>query len=1017
MRKYQRLVVALLTAAIPTGLLAQERGTIVGRVTDQTTQQPLVGAEVMVVGTNARGATDQQGNYRIPGVAPGAAQVSATRIGYNTQTRPVTVVAGQTATANFTLTTSALELGGLIVTATGREQRQREIGSSVGTVNVAEVELAPVTNMAQLLQGRVAGTTVLQSSGTTGTASRIRIRGNNSISLSNAPLLIVDGVRAESGEGSLGFGVGGQTVSRLDDINPEDIESIEILKGPAASALYGTAAANGVIQVVTKRGRAGKPEFRVWSELGRMKQTTDFRDNVYATGTLVGGAGVAPANISGPCTNVRLAIGANPGRGEIGCTAVTETFRFNPLLNAETTPFRTGNRQTIGGSVSGGGDAATFYLSGENETESGVQSHMELVKRKIQANLTGNVGQSLNVGAKVGFIDSALELPQGDNALFGLVPMGLSADPRPANVEANKGYASSPQFAEDWLTFQDVGRLTASLNGEFRPLSWLAFNGLAGMDRLDRDEVNRIPRNNAYSIFGGVYQFGFIQRYTYDIANYNTTASGTATFNPTEDLVSTTTLGTQYIRELFRRIYTFGANLTPGVETSLAGATANYSAGELNQQNATLGGFAQQQFAWRDRLFLNAAVRGDKNTAFGADIGWIWYPAVSGSWVVSEEPFFPSVNFLTNLRLRAALGQSGLRPGVTDALQSFSSVTSVFQGAATPGIIINQVGNPDLKPERTTEWEAGFEIGFLDDRLGLDVTYFNKNSTNALVNRSLPPSLGAATARYENLGRVNNSGLEVLFNAQPVRTANVSWNATVSGAWFRNELVELGLDAQGQPLPDIIFNRANQRHREGYPLGSYFQRTYTFADADNNGLLTPGEVTVDTAQVFLGNPFPKREFALSSDLSLWRWFRVSGMLDYKGGHKQLNYTRAYHCEDQFCPELYDRNTSLEQQAAIIAYVSHSTFAGFVEDADFVKLREVAVTLGLPQTMARRFGANGLSVTLAGRNLATWSRYTGFDPEVNFTGGSTFVTGGSFITGDQGTLPPNRYLTVRVDANF
>lgn len=1017
MSKLRRLFAMFLAiAALPAGLLAQERGTIAGRVTDQATGQPMAGVQVTVQATGQRVVTDAQGQYRITGVPAGRHPVSAALIGREGATQQVTVTAGGTATANFALAPSAIGLEGLVVTATGREQRQREIGSSVSTINTEQVNLAPVTDFSQLVQGRTAGTVVLQNSGTTGTGSRIRIRGNNSISLSNAPLLIIDGVRVESESGSLGtFGLGGQGVSRFNDLNPEDIESVEILKGPAASALYGTAAANGVIQVTTKRGRAGAPQFRVWTEYGRIEETTDFPDNVFSVGTLFQRdprSGQVVSAGTGRCDLSRLAVGNNPGRGEVGCTGITETFRFNPLENSASRPFQDGNRRTVGGSVSGGGEEATFYVSGEVTDEDGVLPQNTLRRYNIQTNLTGNFGPKLNISGKVGFTESDLELPLGDNALFGLVPLAIFGSPTPQAVEATGGFEADPKFFYDWQNFQALSRFTGSARADYRPIPWLSLNGTVGLDRLSREDVNRLPRETAYRVFGGVYTNGFIQNFDFDIYNLTTNGSGTAIFNLSPDLISTTSLGTQFIRESNHRVYAFGANLTPGVETSLAGATADFDAGESNVLNATLSGYAQQQFAWRDRVFLNAAVRGDQNTAFGSDIGWTWYPALSGSWVISEEPFFPQTNFLTNFRLRAAYGQSGLRPGPTDALQSFSGAVGVFANRDQPAIIINEIGNPDLRPERVTELEAGFESGFFDDRLGLEVTYFNKRSTDALVSRPLPPSAGASASRFENIGEVRNSGLELLLSGQAVRRRNFEWNFNLTGSFIQNELLDLGLDAQGNPIPPIVLG--SQRHAEGFPLGSYFQYPILSADdKDGNGLLSPSEVVIGDSVQFMGNPFPSREFSFNSDVTLFNWLRVSALFDYKGGHEILNFTRAWRCVDKSnCEAAFDTNTSLEEQAAFLGRRSaRRTYAGFVEPADFLKFRELAFTLSVPQSLANRFGSNGLSVTLAGRNLATWTDYTGFDPEVNYAGQANFTTG------DFATLPPNRLLTIRLDANF
>ena len=989
MAKLIRLLSVLAAFALfASPLAAQSGGVISGRVTANG-GQPLVGASITIGGTALRTVTGQGGEFRVTNVPAGTHDVTATILGYAPRTQRVSVAAGQTATASFALESSALEIGGLVVTATGREQRRREIGSSVSAINTAEVELAPVTNMSDLIQGRAAGVTVLQSSGTSGTGSRIRIRGNNSISLSNAPLLIIDGVRVESSEASLGFGVGGQQPSRINDLNPEDIENIEILKGPAASALYGTAAANGVIQVTTKRGRAGTPQVRVWSEYGQIERSTRFPDNV----TVLGSDGFQ-------CPLVYQSSGF--------CKASTEVYRFNPLENATTTPFEDGNRRVVGTSLSGGGESATFYVSGEFQEENGVyQKNDGLERINLQANLTGAVGSELNLQASMGFTESDLALPLGDNALFGIVPMGTFGDADPTSVETLQGYESDPRYFSDWITGQDQSRFTGSLRADYRPIPWLTFNGTAGVDRSAREEVNRLPRGTIYSGFGSVYTFGFIQNYGYDITNFTSNGSGTALFSLTEDLVSTTSIGTQFLREDFHRVYAFGAGLVPGADASLAGATSDFSAGEENIINATLSAYGQQQFAWRDRVFVNAAVRGDQNSAFGSDIGWIWYPSLSGSWVVSEEPFFPSTNFLSNLRLRAAWGQSGLRPSTNDPLFFFNPQVVTIGTLDVPSFAISEVGNRNLRPERSTEVEFGFESGFLDNRAGLQMTYFRKQSEGSLVNVPLSPSVGSSANRFENLGEVRNSGLEVMLNAQPVRGANFEMDLSLSGSFIQNELVDLGQNVAGD-IPPIVLGA--QQHREGYPLGGWWQRPIeSTTDKNGDGLLAFGEVTVGDSVQFFGTPFPKRELSLNGNVR-WGAVRISTLFDHKGGHRLLNYTRAY--REVF--ELNDERSyqaTMEEQAAQIALAQRNTFAGYIEDADFVKWRELSFTVGVPRTLTERFGARGLSLTLAGRNLKTWTDYSGLDPEVNWAGQANFTSG------DFATLPPNRYYTIRVDANF
>lgn len=1002
----------LLLALAPTALIAQGRGAIAGQVVDAQNGAPLSGAQISVLGTQLRTVSNAQGRFQIGGVPTGRQTVTVTQIGRQSGSQTVSVAAGQTADLTFRLGVAAVAVQGLVVTATGREQRQRELGSAVGTITTADVELGPVTTVSQLINGRVAGAVVMQTSGTVGTGSRVRIRGNNSLTLSNAPLIIIDGVRALSEESNLGFGVGGQSPSRLNDLNAEDIESIDVLKGPAASALYGTAAANGVIQVTTKRGRAGRPQFQVWTERGREERNLTFPTNVQA----VDAAGDA-------CPIFFEAEGL--------CKPAGAPARFNPLENSATTPFRTGTRRTLGGSASGGSQNATFYVSGEYEDGEGVQLNNVFKRLNSQANFTGTLSEKLRIGANISFLESDLELPQADNASFGVFAMGLYGSPQPGNVETHHGYESDPQFAYDWKTYQDVNRVTASTNANFRPLSWLALNGIVGVDRTDRDELFRIPRNNVYAVFGDPYTFGMIDRFRTTWYNVTTNASATAEFNLTPELGSTTSLGTQYLRETSRAVETFGATLTPGVEESLAGASTDFDVAEGSSLNATVSAYGQQQFAWRDRLFLNAAVRGDRNSAFGTNLGWIWYPSLSGSWVVSEEPFFPELSALSSLRLRAAYGQSGLRPGATDAQLAFSSIVSLFGSTAAPGFAFNELGNIDLKPERVSELELGFDVELFDHRAGLQVTRFDKTSTDALVRQPLAPSSGAGSAtnntigtRFVNLGEVQNKGWELLLRAEPIRTSNIGFNFTVSGSAIRNELTHLGLDASGNPIPPIVLS-SRQRHVEGHALGGWWMiPVESYADANNDGLLSSSEVKVGVRRAdgtlkadsvaYFGSPFPTREVSFSPAFTFRDWFKISALFDYKGGHKLVNMTRAWRCVDVAnCEAAYDHDTPLDQQAAMVArgLLPGGTWGGFVEDADFTKFRELAVTLGIPRGLAQRFGGRGASLTLAGRNLKTWTKYSGFDPEVSFAGTSNFTSG------DYATIPANRLFTARLDLTF
>ena len=282
---------------VPTTARAQDGGTISGRVIDATTNAPIPSAQVQIVGTARGGVTADDGRFRIVNVRPGAYQVRVLRIGYQASTQSVTLGSTQAISLEFGLTPAAVTLDEVVTLATGETTRKREQGNVVGTLTPEPAALATAGNMSQLLTGRIPGVDVATPGGTIGSSARFRIRGASSLSLSNDPLLIIDGIRVDNNSASTTIGVGGQTPSRFNDINPEDIEKIDILKGPAAGALYGTAAANGVIQITTKHGRSGKTRFTVFGESGSIRNVTPFPRNYAQVGTTTAGARTSNCNL------------------------------------------------------------------------------------------------------------------------------------------------------------------------------------------------------------------------------------------------------------------------------------------------------------------------------------------------------------------------------------------------------------------------------------------------------------------------------------------------------------------------------------------------------------------------------------------------------------------------------------------------------------------------------------------------------------------------------------------------
>lgn len=1021
-----------LASALPAAATAQGSGTVAGRVVDQATQQPLSGVQIFLAGSSRGTLTNQDGRFLIPGVQQGPQTIRAVLIGYAQGEQEVTIQGGQTATVNFALRPSAVELDAVVVNAvTGQAQRKRELGTNTANISGSDIESAPITKMADVLTGRTAGVSLQGVAGTVGTSQRIRIRGANSLSLSNEPLIYVDGIQFSNSTG--GLGVGGQDYSRLNDLNAEDIASVEILKGPAASALYGTAAANGVVLITTKRGRGGDTNWRAYTEYGVLDDKTDYPDVFLAyqvndpnapvfdaLGRLNTGPSEDPAYT--PCPNESFA------RGVCRQDAVASLNPFEtPYLN----PFTRGDRQKTGISASGGTEQVTFFVSGDVEDETGVIEFNTIDKVNLRANLSADLLPSVRVDVNSGYVRSNLQLNANDNNIFSPLINGLLASPyapTQEEIEASRpgarpsqGFGFDLRDIREIISNQEVDRFLLGTNVNYRPLEWLNVNGNVGLDFFSRDDFQTVQPGRLP--IAASYTPG--RRTSSRASNYIYTgnASATGTFQPMPELVTTSTLGVSYNRSLFESTFCFGAGIVEGTR-SCGAASSLFSIDEDFAEVITVGGFARQELGWRDRVFLAGSIRGDDNSAFGTDFGFIYYPSASLSWVVSEEPFFPEVGFLSNLRLRTAVGTSGLRPNFRDAVTLLGPVAVTRENQEISAVRLSRVGNVDLKPERTTEYEVGFDAGLLQDRLSLDFTYFNKESRDALIERRIAPSFGLTNdvgttgTVFANLGQVRNWGTEAALNARVFERPEAALNLRVSTTTLNNEIEELG-----EGVEPIIFNRGNQRHQEGFPTGAFFGRKFSFEDANGDGRLSRSEVALSTdpdTSVFLGYSLPTNSQSISGDLTLFRYITVSTLFERRAGHKQLNFTEDFRCRSGFargtrgnCAAVADPNASLDDQARFIAARFFGANSGYLEDADFIKWRELSVGLGVPPTISRnaRF-LEGATLTLSGRNLKTWTDYTGLDPEINESGGDANFTQGEF-----NTQPPLRYITVRLDLRF
>ncbi|HJR65227.1 MAG TPA: SusC/RagA family TonB-linked outer membrane protein [Gemmatimonadaceae bacterium] len=1001
----------------------EQQASITGRVTDRATGEGIAAAQVSIVGTAIGASTNSEGRYTIRSVRPGTVELRVLRVGYAEQKQTVTVAAGQAATADFAIGAVAISLAPVVTTATG-EQRRVEVGNAIANVDVDSiVQNSAVTNIGDVLNSKVAGVTV-NGGMQTGAGIRIRIRGTSSLSLTNNPIYIIDGIRVQGATGSSSLSVGGTTASRVGDLNPEEFESIEIVRGPSAATLYGTDAANGVVVITTKKGIAGRPQWTYYTE-----QTAITDRNDYPTAYRAWRTGTTTATNSTPANTVQCFLSQVVSAA---CTQDSVTS-FNLHDDEETTPYGVGYRQQHGLQLRGGSETVRYFVHGEWEDEDGVTKVPEFEERYLasrglslrpemrnpnhlrritaRTNVSFAPRDNLDLAVHAGYITQDLRLPRSDDSGTAGIAANTFGGPgfkynRNAAGDTLYGWREfTPKDVYETVTTQAIERLISSVSSNWRPMDWLAFRGNFGVDYIQRHET-QLCRFGDCALTNDRLGFKTDNRTNFFV--YTVDAGGTATRQLSDLLQSQTTVGIQATRDILNRNGAEGVGLPPGATTVTAGAEKE--ADETTTESRTFGAYIEQRLAFRDRLFVTGAIRSDKNSAFGADFGTVFYPKFSLSWVMSEESFFPAGGLVDQLRFRTAYGASGVQPGTTDAVPYYSAVQTIGESGEVSGAVFTALGNTGLKPERSTEVEVGLDGTFWNSRLTAEITYYNKVSKDALVERVLPPSIGTGdTERFENLGEVRNRGWEALLDARILDLPSFGWNLTLTGTTNDNKLVSLG------GLPPIIVS-STLRNVEGYPLNGWWSRRLrSYNDANGDGIISVTEIDVSPDVEFHGHSAPRREAAMTNTFNFLQGrLRLAAMMDYRGGHLVYNNTERIRCASRFnCQALVDRNASLFEQARTVMVREHASrsVAGFFEKGDFIRLRELALTFSPSNDLAARlFRGRSISATLAARNLGLlWTEYSGVDPE-------SFGTTGDAPSSFQAFGSPT-YLTFRLTLGF
>ncbi len=1019
--KKSLLLLMLLTLGTWT---AMAQGTVRGKVTSSEDGTGIPGVSVLVKGSSTGTQTDAEGNYSIK--AEASASLEFSFIGFKTVTEKV----GNRTTINVALDADVKTLSEVVVTGFG-SQIKRELTGNIAQVKGKDIENMPTPSVDAALQGKAAGVYINSGSGKLGQAVTVRVRGNSSISASSEPLYVIDGMPVTTGDQSA---YGGAT-NPLVDLNPNDIESIEILKDASAGAIYGSRAANGVVLITTKRGGAGQTKvsfnyqtgvaeatrrvpFMNASEFERFyRQATGYRDRL---------SGVDP-NDPDSWTQYMVGPGGFLDYYSFGTYGTPEQGDYNWQDQA----FQRGPLQQADFQLNGGNEKTKFFISGQYYDQTGTIIGNNLNRMSGRMNLDHQANKWLSVGLTMNLTrtfnrrlpdDNAFSNPLQMAALTPFTPFtdpntGLPTGAPPGDINLPLYY--NPLLTVNYARFTSTGfRNLSNAYAQVTLAPGLRFRTELGVDLLNQNEEGYFQSQTVRNQTRATNGLG--SNYARFVTNYNTN-----NFLSYDKSIGrhglNATLGMQYQQSQSKDNFVEGLAFPSDSYQRIASA-ATISGGSSAESNFRfLSYFLRANYKFADRYLLSLSGRMDGSSRFGANARYGFFPAVSAGWVVTEEDFLRENKIVSFLKVRSSYGLVGnAEIGNFPQLGLFSGDAG-YAGAA--GQRPSQIGNPDLRWETTAQFDAGIDFGLFNNRINGEIDYYIKNTTGLLLNVNVPATTGFFT-QVRNVGALNNRGFEFVLNTQNT-VGQFKWNTSFNIATNRNEVT----DIQGQIIEGGIRNM--NRVMEGQPIGVFYTVEYAGVNPDNgdalfyrntknpDGTLDRSTVTnsgYNSAQrVVVGNPNPRFVGGITNNFS-YRGLDLSVFFNGVSGNDiniygvgQYSSANGIYEDNQTKDQLNawtpeNRNTNVPE-ARFYRGNGNQASSRYIVDGSFLRLRTVTLGYNIPKAVTDRMKIDRLRVYVSGMNLATFTKYPLWDPEVNSDSFTSNPATANFSIGNDFYTPP------------